>query len=306
MDEVNAVLAQSIVTVGDSALTVGALLRAVIILLGAALLAWAVRRLSRRMQHRIGEERASAVYIGAQAARYIIFFSGLSIAVSALGVDLSALSLFAGALGVGVGLGLQDVVRNFVCGIILLFDRSIEVGDFIELDMETRGTVCAIGPRATTVITNDDVDILVPNADLLNGRLKNWTRNRTPRRIHIDFRVAYGSDKELVRKAALEAAQSLPATLPDHGARRTQVWLTDFGDFGLEFALIVWPTLEAVKRPGSLSAAYRWALDDALRRHGIEIPLPQRDLHLRGAFGRQGEEGARLWRDGPERESKVE
>ncbi|HZV57191.1 MAG TPA: hypothetical protein VFF89_05905, partial [Sphingobium sp.] len=82
MDEVNAVLAQSIVTVGDSALTVGALLRAVIILLGAALLAWAVRRLSRRMQHRIGEERASAVYIGAQAARYIIFFSGLSIAVS--------------------------------------------------------------------------------------------------------------------------------------------------------------------------------------------------------------------------------
>ena len=294
MTELNQILTYKIVTIGGAALTLGTILRSLFILFAAMAAAWAVRRIAKRMQLRVGEERASTVYIGAQVVRYVVFFTGFAIAVSTLGVDLSALSLFAGALGVGIGLGLQDVVRNFVCGIILLFDRSIEVGDFIELDQETRGSVVAIGPRATTVLTNDDVDILVPNADLLNGRLKNWTRDRTVRRIHVPFQVAYGTDKELVKKAAFEAAKSLPATLPDRGRQRTQLWLVDFGESALKFELIVWPTLEAVKSPGSLIAAYRWALDDALRKYGVEIPVPQRDLRLRSGFSKDGEAGAAL------------
>ncbi len=296
LSSANNFLGQAMLEVGSIRLTFDAVLRALFLLGLALLLAWAVRRIARRMQERVGEERASAVYVGAQVLRYIIVFAGISIAVSALGVDLTALSLFAGALGIGIGLGLQDVVRNFVCGIILLFDRSIEVGDFIELDFETRGHVVAIGPRATTVLTNDNVDILVPNADLLNGRLKNWTRYRTPRRIRIPFPVALGSDKERVRKAVLEAARSVPFTLPDEGNRRTQVWLAGFGESALEFELVVWPSLDAVKRPGSMIAAYNWAIDDALRRHEIEIPLPQREMRLRGFFGQQGEEGLRSWR----------
>ena len=297
MAEINELLRHSVVTIGGTALTAGTILRSIVILISAIIAAWAVRRVAKRMQHRVGEERAPTVYIGAQVIRYVVFFSGFAIAVSALGVDLSALSLFAGALGVGIGLGLQDIVRNFVCGIILLFDRSIEVGDFIELDQETRGTVMAIGPRATTVLTNDNVDILVPNADLLNGRLKNWTRNRTLRRLHISFLVAFGTDKELVRKAGLEAAKAV-GTAPEIGRQRSQVWLAGFGDSGLQFELIVWPTLDAVKRPGNLMAAYRWALDDALRKYGIEIPVPQRDLRLRNAFGKEGEEAAELWQGG--------
>jgi len=220
--------------------------------------------------------------------------------VSTLGVDLSALSLFAGALGVGIGLGLQDIVKNFVCGIILLFDRSIEVGDYVELEDGTAGAVSSIGPRATTLLTNDNVDILVPNANLLNGKLTNWTRNRVTRRIHVPFSVAYGSDKEKVRKAAIEAAQSVSFTVPDDARRRTQVWLTGFGDSALNFDLVVWPTVEAVKRPGSMMAAYCWALDDALRKHGIEIPFPQRDIRLRGFFGSEGAEAIEAFhgRDG--------
>jgi len=295
MADVNEILLHTIVTIGGTMLTLGTILRSLFILLSAIVAAWAVRRIAKRMQHKVGEERAPTLYIGAQVLRYVVFFSGFAIAISSLGVDLSALSLFAGALGVGIGLGLQDVVRNFVCGIILLFDRSIEVGDFIELDQETRGVVMAIGPRATTVLTNDEVDIMVPNADLLNGRLKNWTRNRTNRRLHIPFQVAYGTDKELVKQAAFEAAKSLAATMPDAGRQRTQLWLTGFGDFALQFELIVWPTLEAVKRPGALMASYRWAIDDALRKYGIEIPVPQQELRWRdgGAGARRNSEAGK-------------
>jgi len=295
MTDADKILSQPIVQIAGAALTIGATLRAILILVAALFAAWLVRRLTRRVQERLGEENASTVYIGGQVVRYLIVFAGIAVAVSALGVDLSALSLFAGALGVGIGLGLQDVVKNFVCGIILLFDRGIEVGDFIELEDGTNGAVIAIGARATSLITNDNVAVLVPNATLLNGKLTNWTRNRATRRIHVPFSVAFGSDKEVVKQAALEAANSVPFTLPEEGRQKTQVWLVGFGEAALRFELVVWPSLEAVKRPGSMMAAYCWALDDALRKYGIEIPLPQRELRLRGFFGQEGEGAMRGW-----------
>lgn len=288
-------LSQPIVQIAGAALTLGAVLRAILILVAAIFATWAVKRITRRMQVRIGEESASAVYIGGQVVRYIVLFTGLAIAVSALGVDLSALSLFAGALGVGIGLGLQDVVKNFVCGVVLLFDRSIEVGDFIELEDGTNGAVTSIGARATGIVTNDNVTVLVPNASLLNGKLTNWTRNRATRRIHVPFHVALGADKDLVKQAALEAANAVPFTLPEVGRQKSQVWLVGFGDASLRFELVVWPSLEAVKRPGSMMAAYCWALDDALQKYGIEIPVPQQEVRFRGplAAGALREKGQR-------------
>lgn len=282
MNEADPLLNHPVLHLAGSVLTLGSVLRALLVLLAAVLAAWLVKRLTRRMQLRIGEASASAVYIGGQVFRYLVVFAGIALAVSALGVDLSALSLFAGALGVGIGLGLQDIVKNFFCGIVLLFDRGIEVGDFIELEDGTNGAVTSIGARATGLITNDNVTVLVPNANLLNGKLTNWTRNRATRRIHVPFHVALGSDKELVRRAALEAAGAVPFTLPENGRQKSQVWLVAFGDASLRFELVVWPSLEAVKRPGSMMAAYCWALDDALRRHGIEIPVPQHELRFRG------------------------
>lgn len=275
--------------IGGTAITLETLIAAAVILTLAIVAAWMVRLLVRRAQAQLGEARMASVYIGGQIIRYLIIFAGLAAAISTLGVNLSTLSLFAGALGVGIGLGLQDIVKNFVCGIVLLFDRSIEVGDYVELEEGTSGIVSSIGPRATNLLTNDDVDVMVPNASLLNGRLTNWTRDRGTRRIHVPFSVAYGSDKDLVKKAALEAAHSVPFTLADDEQRRTQVWLRKFGDSSLDFELVVWPTLAAVKRPGSMMAAYCWAIDDALRKYEIEIPFPQRDIRLRGFFGTEGE-----------------
>ncbi len=291
MYDLDKAIAQPLLKIGAFTLTLEKLLAAGVILAAALLIAWGIRQLTARSQARVGAGRASTVYVAGQVARYVVVIGALAGVISALGVDLSALSLFAGALGVGIGLGLQDVVKNFVYGLILLFDGSIEVGDFVELDDGTRGLVVAIGPRATTLRTNDHVDVLVPNASLLGGTLTNWTRDRSPRRIHVPFGVAYGSDKDKVRAAALEAARAVPFTQEDDGDRRTQVWLTGFGDSALNFELVVWPSLEAVKRPGSMMAAYCWALDDALRRHGIEIPFPQHDLRLRSWFGHEGEAG---------------
>ena len=295
MKSANELLTQPITYIGSSGLTLGSLISAALIFAGFLLVIWLLKKLVRKAQQSLGEERSHAIHIGGQIARYTLVAIALAVAVSALGVDLSALSLFAGALGVGIGLGLRDVVRNFVGGLVLLFDRSIEVGDFVELDDGTMGEVQAIGPRATSIVTNDNVDMLVPNASLIEGKVTNWTRNRLTRRVHVPFRVALNADKEQVRDAVIEAAKAVPLTLPDSGRQRTQVWLTGFGESALEFELVVWPMLSAVKRPGHLMATYNWAIDDALRRSGIEIPLPQKELRLRSLFGQENVSGQRIW-----------
>ncbi|MEP7209757.1 MAG: mechanosensitive ion channel domain-containing protein [Alphaproteobacteria bacterium] len=286
-------------SLGTTTITVASVLTALAIFVAALTISWAFRKFIDRLRLRTPHVGASAFYMVGQMGRYLIVFIGVLVAASTMGLDFSSLSLFAGAIGVGVGLGVQDIFRDFVAGIVLLFDRSIEVGDFIEVETGVAGEIKAVGVRATTILTNDNVDVLVPNSRLVTGRLTNWTRNRATRRIHVPFPVAFGSDKEKVRAAALEAAQSVPFTLPDTETRKTQVWLTKFGGSSLDFELVVWPTLEAVKRPGSMMAAYSWALDDALRKYGIEIPFPQQDVRIRSFFGAEEQAGLRAWRGEP-------
>ncbi|MGR9000422.1 MAG: mechanosensitive ion channel family protein, partial [Gammaproteobacteria bacterium] len=132
-----------------------------------------------------------------------------------------------------------------------------------------------------------NVDVLVPNSEFIGGKVINWTLTDAFRRIHVPFGVAYGSDKELVRRAVLEAAENVPWSLKHPRKDRIpQVWLVGFGDSSLNFELIVWITPEAVKRPNSVQAAYLWEIETALGKYQIEIPFPQRDLHLRSGFER--------------------
>src|SRR5690606_8387452 len=133
--------------------------------------------------------------------------------------QLTQFTVFAGAIGVGVGFGLQAIFSNFISGIILLFDRSLKVGDFVELEGDIRGTVRAINIRATRITTNDNIDVLVPNSEFVSKRVVNWTHGSVNRRIRVRFPVAYGVDKELVKKAALEAAARVPFTLALDGER---------------------------------------------------------------------------------------
>lgn len=134
-------------------------------------------------------------------------------ALQVAGVPLSQFAVLTGAIGVGLGFGLQAIFSNFVSGLILLFDRSLKVGDFIELDKDTRGVVKSIDIRSTLITTNDNIDILVPNSEFVTKRTVNWTHGSVNRRIRIAFSVDVDVDKELVKKAALDAASKVPLPL---------------------------------------------------------------------------------------------
>ncbi|MGY8794602.1 MAG: mechanosensitive ion channel family protein, partial [Woeseiales bacterium] len=191
----------------------------------------------------------------------------------------------------GIGFGLQSIVNNFVSGLIILFEHSLRVGDYIELDTGLTGTVKAINVRSTLINTNDNIDIVVPNSEFVTTRLKNWTLGERILRVRIPFGVAYGSDKDLVRKAALEAAAEVSFTLTNMKGREPDVWLVEFGDNSLNFLLLVWVNRQGAKRPTRTRASYLWALETTLTKYGIEIPFPQRDLHIRSGWPPQSDRG---------------
>ncbi len=271
-------------------ITLGALLSAAFVLVLMWLVTRMVRRAFARYESSHNATSRAAVYTVARITHYILLVAGIWIALSVAGIPVSKFTVFAGALGVGIGFGLQAVFNNFVSGLIILFERSLKVGDFVELASGIHGEVRDIRIRATRVTTNDNVDVLVPNSEFVNKQVVNWTLREASRRLHIPFNAAYGTDKELVKTAGLEAAEEVPFTSCHDGARRPQVWLTGFGESALKFELIVWLTAEATKRPAAVTAAYNWALHSALQKYGIEIPLPQRDLNMRSWFGLEGEE----------------
>ena len=270
--------------------TIGGMITAVLAILAAMALSALLRRALRRYGERYANANQAALYTVSRLLHYLLLVVGILLAFDLAGVPLGKFTVFAGAIGVGLGFGLQAIFSNFISGLILLFDRSLKVGDFVELEGDIRGNVQAINIRATRITTNDSIDVLVPNSEFVTKRVVNWTHGSVNRRVRVPFAVAYGVDKELVKKAALEAAARVPFTLATEGEKRPQVWLVNFGDSAVEFILAVWLTEEAARRNAAITAAYLWELDTSLKAHGVEIPFPQRDLNLRSAFGLSGAE----------------
>lgn len=266
---------------GGVTVTVGSLLGSLLLLAAFLIAASMLKRLLRRYVQRNASVNQSAAYTIERLLHYLMLTVGVLWALSIAGIPMAKMTVFAGALGVGLGFGMQAIFNNFVSGLILLFERSLKVGDFVELTSGVHGHVRDIYIRATRITTNDDIDILVPNSEFVNGRVVNWTLREVARRQKVPFGVAYGTDKELVKKAALEAAAAVPFTLSLEGKRAPQVWLVGFGDSSLDFQLVVWLNAEATRRPGAVTAAYYWALHTALEKYDIELPFPQRDLHIK-------------------------
>lgn len=277
--------------INETPVTTLGLLRVGLIIFIAWLISRAVRfSLNRLMFHRKNSNN-STIYALQKVLHYIILVIGLLVAISSIGVDLSKLALLASALSIGIGFGLQNVVSNFVAGLIILFEKSLKVGDFIEFGSGLAGEVKQINMRSTHIVTNDNVDVFIPNSDFVNGQVTNWTMYESFRRVHIPFGVAYGSNKDEVKLAALEAADAVDYTLKSTNPKhKPQVWMIGFGDSSLNFELIVWLTPAAVKLPGRVIATYTWELDTALARHNLEIPFPQRDIHLRSFYGLKDEQ----------------
>ena len=209
-------------------------------------------------------------------ARYLIIVLGFFVILQTAGIDLTALSILAGAVGIGVGFGLQNIANNFISGVIILFERPIKAGDRIEVG-EVEGEVISIGARATTVVTNDNISVIMPNSSFISQDVVNWSYTDRKVRFKIGLSVAYGSDPRLVERLLLEVARENPDVLgePEPGVR-----FLHFGDNGLQFELRAWST-SLLHKKGKLISNLNFGIHDKFLAHGIEFPFPQRDIHVR-------------------------
>jgi potassium efflux system protein len=304
LDILRTIFSTDLFVIGGTPITLLSLVRVAFIIA----VAWWVSRLTRRGLLRVAHYKTgvkpSSLYALGRVLHYVIVLMGLFIGLSTLGFSFRNFAIVAGALGVGIGFGLQSMVNNFVAGLILLFEKSLKVDDFVELESGVVGRVREINFRCTRITTNDNIDILVPNSEFVNGRLTNWTLDEEYRRIHVPFGVAYGMNKEQVRKAGLEAAAAVPHTLSGVPQREAQVWFVGFGDNSLNFELVVWLTPPAVKLPAAVVADYLWEIHSALEKYAIEVPFPQRDIHLKSFFGAKGGQARAFFTQGGERPAK--
>lgn len=254
-------------------------------LIWLSLLLWLATWIARVLEARVlslSGATPSLQLLAARLIKVLLIIAAVFIALGTIGIDLTAFAVFTGALGVGIGFGLQAIFNNFVAGLILLSEKSLKVGDFVDLERgHLAGTVRQINIRNTIITTPDSIDVAVPNSEFVNGRVTNWTMLDAHARIHVPFGIAYGTDLELVRQAVCEAADEVKFTLKDDSGRAPQLWLVNFAESRLEFELVVWLTSEGIHRPLGARAAYCWAIYQSLRKYGIEVPFPQRDLHVK-------------------------
>lgn len=206
---------------------------------------------------------------------YGIGFSLLIIVLQSLGVNVSSLIVIAGSLGVGIGFGLQELTRNFVSGLTILLERKIKLGDFIEFD-QLEGYVSEISTRSTIITTRDGADVVVPNSQLVESRLTNWTYESCIGRIHIPIGVAYGSDPVLVTEVLLQSAYLETNVIQNPAPKAIFI---GFGDSSLDFELWVW--VNPIDEHHEIRSSLNYIIEYNLRLNNISIPFPQRDLWLR-------------------------
>ncbi|MBF2097663.1 MAG: mechanosensitive ion channel [Gloeomargaritaceae cyanobacterium C42_A2020_066] len=207
--------------------------------------------------------------------QYLLLFLGLIVILQVWGLDVSSLTILASVLGVGIGFGLQNTANNFISGLIITFERPIQVGDFIHVG-DLQGIVERIGTRTTEIRTLDKVSIIVPNSRFVDNQVVNWSLGNPVSRLHIPVGLAYGSEVEKVRIALLEAAREHPDVLTSPAP---QVWMKGFGDSALNFELLVW--ICEPREQYRIRSDLNFRIMASLKRHNLEVPYPQHDVHLR-------------------------
>ncbi len=217
-------------------------------------------------------------YTISQFFGYVVLVAGILVALQNAGMDLSTLTVFAGAVGVGLGFGLQNVTSNFISGLVLLAERPIKLGDRVEVD-GVGGQVRSIRMRSTTIMTNDNIAIIVPNSYFIEKKIVNWSHGDPSVRFRIPVGVAQDSDVAKVRDLLLSVAKAHPAAL---ATPEPQVFFDGFGDSTFNFELVVW-SAEMSYRPRRFKSDLNFAIARVLSEAGIEMPFPQRDVHIRAA-----------------------
>ena len=228
-----------------------------------------------RLLTKSGLDRALQ-YAISQIVSNVVLIVGIIIVLENTGIHLGALAVFAGAVGVGVGFGLQNITSNFISGLVILAERPITIGDRIEV-AGIAGQVQQIRARSTVILTNDNIAMIVPNTKFIDSPVTNWTYGDPRVRFRVPVGVAYGSDVNKVREVLIAAAREHPATLSEP---EPNAYLEKFGESSIDFELVAW-SREMSYRPRRFKSDLNFLIDKHLRAAGIEIPRPQRDLHIR-------------------------
>ncbi len=270
-------LASPLATIGERSYSALDLLMLPLALLAVWLVVSALVWLARR--HVLAaaglEEGVQEMFCG--LLRYALVLPALVVVLAAWGVDLRALAILLSVLGVGIGFGLQNIANNLVSGLLINLGRALRPGDFVNVGAHA-GTVLRVGARSTNIRTLDQVTVIVPNSQLLEGEVVNWSHGDPTSRIHVPVGVAYASEPARVRRALLEAAARHPAVLREP---RPEVRLVGFGESSLDFQLLVWT--RDPRDQDRLRSDLNFRIAEQLRSHGIAIPFPQQDLHLHSA-----------------------
>lgn len=248
-------------------------------IIAVIILIWLSRRLRSVLVNRvlirynddIGVRQAIATI-----ARYLFLILGLFVLIHASGIDLSGLALLGGALGVGIGFGLQNITNNFVSGIVILLERPVKVGDRIEVG-GTTGDVVKISARATTVVTNDGISVIIPNSELVSLRVTNWSLTGKMVRFKIPIPVPYGTDQDKVLRLLLDVAAEDANVAREPAA---SVRMKEFGANAVIFELVIW-TSKLMHRQGMMRSRINMAVYRKFNENGITMPLPQMDVHVK-------------------------
>ncbi|GAB2488791.1 mechanosensitive ion channel family protein [Algoriphagus taiwanensis] len=273
------IINQNIFSLGETKLTIGLILTLIVsftlLFVGAE---WIRKLIVKKILHKREIEIGTKESIGT-IVKYVIILAGIFSILQTNGIDLSAFGVLAGAIGVGIGFGLQNITNNFISGLIILLEQPIKVGDRIEVG-GINGDVISISGRSTTILTNDNISIIVPNSQFIDSQVINWSHNERKVRFNYPVGVSYKEDPEKVKKILLEVASTNPGVLK---FPESDVLFESYGDSSLNFNLRVW-TSEYVNKPLVLKSQLYYEIFKRFSEEKIEIPYPQRDLHLRSGF----------------------
>ena len=268
---------------GDMRISLLDVLVVSVVVFGVIAFAWFASKLARRSVRRFTKLDETQQLLAEKILTIAIWAAAFFIGIDLLGIDLTALAVFSGAFGLAIGFGLQKTFGNLIAGIILLMDKSIKPGDVIAVtDMagnETFGQIRKIGVRAVSVTTRDQREYLIPNENLMINQVENWSYSSKNVRMQVSVGVSYEADMDLAEKLMLEAANSCERILK---APPPTVWMSEYGDNSVNFIIHCW-IQDPEDGVGNVRSAVLKKLWWLLKENGIEIPFPQRDLHIRSS-----------------------
>ena len=278
-DEVN----RPVIPIGDGVSILAVIKFFLIFILGFTIAIFYKRKISNASGYLKNSSPATKTML-ANLEYYFLVILTFVFALNSVGIDLSSLTILVGALSVGIGFGLQNIVSNFISGIILIFEKSIQVGNIIEINNQFKGRVTQINMRSSVITTFDNIDIIIPNSTLMQNNVINLTFSDDIRRLHIPFSVAYGTNSDFIIKLILDSLKETQLVyIREDESRQAKIWMTGMGASSVEYKLLVWVNANTNRfgLDSSGMSDFLIFIYNTLQKNNIEIPFPQMDIHIR-------------------------